>query len=48
MDKMIILLKYVKKKYKIERELQKMGLINRFKGLKLEGSHLFIDTIDKS
>ena len=48
MDKMVILLKYVKRTYKIERELHKMGLKNRFKGLKLEGSPLFIDTIDKS
>ena len=37
----------IHRKYKMERELQKIELKNRFKDVKLGESPLFIDTMDK-
>ena len=42
---MIILLKYIEN-IKMEGELQKMEFKNGFRGVKLRGNPLFIDTIE--
>ena len=38
----------IRRKYKMENELQKIELKNEFKSVKLRGSPLFIDTLSKS